>query len=163
MGSDFCVGSGCEVRSLWTWAHHRPALDESVRRASGLVQLAEPNISKLCFRRNSSRLRAIGDNSRRKAKGEGREAMKPGKGREAIGDRKQGAKEWGLAWFGAGFDEAAEHFGDFDAAFLEGGGGLLVKVYSLRLKTFIFSPPRRKDRKGPMPVFLCVLRVFAVN
>jgi len=33
------VGSGCEVRSLWTWAHHRPALDESVRRASGLVQL----------------------------------------------------------------------------------------------------------------------------
>jgi len=39
MGSDFCVGSGCEVRSLWTWAHHRPALDESVRRASGLVQL----------------------------------------------------------------------------------------------------------------------------
>jgi hypothetical protein len=35
--------------------------------------------------------------------------------------------------------------------------------YSLRLKTFIFSPQRRKGRKGAMPLFLCVLRAFAVN
>jgi len=40
--------------------------------------------------------------------------------------------------FGAGFDEAAEHFGDLDAAFLDGGGRLdsiLIEVENLHFLT----------------------------
>jgi hypothetical protein len=59
---------------------------------------------------------------------------------------KQEAKEWRLSRFGAGFDEAAEHFGDLRAAVPRGGGGLFVKAAD-----FLSTGPQKNVSIKPPP------------